>query len=77
MSRKKENIDFSVILAEFVPAGFKPGAGIEFIPILLGSCFHRSDGMYYKVHYSLNMSWRALPLEKLELDSGFRRSDER
>jgi len=46
MSRKKENIDFSVILAEFVPAGFKPGAGIEFIPILLGSCFHRSDGIY-------------------------------
>jgi len=45
MSRKKENIGFSVIPAEFVPAGFKPRAGIEFIQIFLDSCFYRSDGI--------------------------------
>jgi hypothetical protein len=31
---------------------------------------------YQGVHYSLNINWRTLPFENLELDSGFRRSDE-
>jgi len=44
---KSRKVDFSVIPAKLVPAGFKPGAGIQlFQPIIkpLDSGFHRSDG---------------------------------